>query len=233
MIGILVQLAISWLIIWLVEKGNLSCLGFKPTKQRIIDFLLYFFIAALCCSAGFIIRIFVGNEHWILNEKLSMELFFSGLWWNVKSVLFEELIFRGVLFYLLIKRLGSTKAMLLSATAFGIYHWFSYGVLGNYTQMAIYFFITGIMGLIYAYGYVKTYSLYIPCAIHLGWNFTQSFVFSQGNIGEGILVMAKTQTATTVSYVVYYAITFLPLLSVWMINYLLLKKKAQVQLPLN
>ena len=33
MIGILVQLAISWLIAWWFTKKNLSVLGFRPTRH--------------------------------------------------------------------------------------------------------------------------------------------------------------------------------------------------------
>jgi hypothetical protein len=46
MIGIIIQLAVSWLIIWLFEKNNLSVLGFRPTKQRLPDFILFFVVTA-------------------------------------------------------------------------------------------------------------------------------------------------------------------------------------------
>jgi uncharacterized protein len=123
----------------------------------------------------------------VLDPKLVLE----GIWWNIKSVLFEELIFRGVIFYILIKKFGALPAITISALAFGFYHWFSYEIIGNVQQMIIVFFITGIMGLLYAYGYAKTYSLYIPVAIHFGWNFTQGFVFSKGVIGNGIFISVK------------------------------------------
>lgn len=125
-----------------------------------------------------------GNEKWGLNPLFNIRLLWEGIWWNLKSVLFEELIFRGVLLFILIKRLGVAYGIIISSVAFGIYHWFSYGIIGNIPQMAIYFFVTGIMGLVYAYGYSKTFSLYIPSAIHFGWNFTNSFVFSKGPIGK-------------------------------------------------
>jgi hypothetical protein len=34
MIGILAELCISWLILWLVERKDLSVLGFTPTRTR-------------------------------------------------------------------------------------------------------------------------------------------------------------------------------------------------------
>ncbi len=231
MIGILVQLAISWLIIWFVEKQHLSVLGFYLTKKRMADLLLFLLIGAVCSASGFLLRMWWGNEKWVVNPVLNTSLVWEGIWWNLKSVLFEELIFRGVLLYILIKRLGVAKAIIISSAAFGIYHWFSYGIIGNVPQMAIYFFVTGIMGLVYAYAYAKTFSLYIPIAIHFGWNFVQSFVFSKGPIGNGILVLAKEQTPVTVSTAAYIVIFLLPVLSVWLVCYWLLKNKKQALMP--
>jgi len=158
MLGILVQLLISWLIIWLFEKGNLGFLGFYPTKKRLAGFVIFFIITALCCSSDFFMRMLFAQQQWELNPKLTARTILTGTWWNIKSVLFEELIFRGVLFYVLIKKLGHAKAIIISAICFGIYHWFSQGSIGNPVQMAITFFITGTMGLVYAYSYSKTFS---------------------------------------------------------------------------
>jgi uncharacterized protein len=227
MLGIIVQLVMSWLVIWFTEKQHLTVLGFYPSKQRLTHFLLFFIVAALCGAVGFLLRIWWGNEKWVLNPLFNMRLLWDGIWWNLKSVLFEELIFRGVLLYILMKRLGVVYGIIISSISFGIYHWFSYGIIGNIPQMAIYFFVTGIMGLIYAYGYAKTFSLYIPIAIHFGWNFTQSFVFSNGPIGKGILMLAKEQAAVSVSLGAYIVIFLLPLLSVWIICYWQIKTKKQ------
>jgi len=137
MIGIIVQLALSWLLVWLFEKGNLGFLGFYPTKRRLLDFGFFFIITALCCSSDFFIRMLFIKQEWKLNPAVSANLILTGIWWNIKSVLFEELIFRGVLFYILIKKLGATKAIIISAVGFGIYHWFSQEAFGNIPQMAI------------------------------------------------------------------------------------------------
>jgi membrane protease YdiL (CAAX protease family) len=227
MIGIIVQISLSWLIVWLFEKGNLSFLGFCPTKRRVFDFILFFLITAICCSIGFFSRMYFAKEQWQINPSLTISLILEAIWWNIKSVLFEELIFRGVIFYILIRKIGALKAIIISSIAFGIYHWFSYEVIGNPTQMAIIFVTTGIMGLLYAYGYAKTFSLYIPCAIHLGWNITQGFIFSQGPIGNGIFIQVLPQPVVTVSYFAYFTILLFPMLSAIFINCILLKKHEQ------
>ena len=227
MIGIIVQLAISWLIIWLVEKKDLSVLGFFPTRKRISDFLLFFLITALCCASEFLMRIYFAKEQWQVNPHLTLKLVLEGTWWQLKSVLFEELIFRGVLLYILIKKLGVVKAIIISAIAFGIYHWFSHEVIGDPKQMIITFLMTGIMGLLFAYGYAKTFSLYVPIAIHLGWNLTKGFIFSEGPIGNGVFIQKQPQPQVTVSYFLFFIIMFLPILSTWIINFLILKRKKQ------
>ncbi len=228
MVGIIVQLALSWLIIWLFNKSNLNVLGFFPTKRRLLDFGIFFFVTAFCCASDFFMRMYFAEQQWKLNPNLSISLILNGLWWNLKSVLFEELIFRGVLLYILIKKLGAIKAIIISAIAFGIYHWFTYEIIGDIKQMAIIFVITGTMGLLYAYGYAKSFSLYIPCAIHLGWNITRSVIFSETVIGEQLLVQVKPVPDVQVSYFIYFVVLLVPMLSALVINFLLLKKREQV-----
>ena len=228
MLGIIVQLALSWLIIWLVEKKDLGVLGFYPTKKRLIDFCIFFLITAACSSSDFIMRMIFAEQRWVLNPNLSFRLILEGVWWNLKSVLFEELIFRGVLLYILIKRIGMWWGIIISSVAFGIYHWFSHETFGEPVPMLITFITTGLMGLIYAYGYAKTFSLYVPIAIHLGWNLVRSVIFSETVIGDQLLVQVKPVPQVQVSYFIYYLVVFFPLLSALIINYLLLKKKRQV-----
>ncbi len=228
MVGLLVQLALSWLIIWLVQKGNLTVLGFSPTKQRLQYFMLLFMVTTVCCGLGFGLKTWWGEQTWQLNPQFNLMLLLDGLWWNLKSVLFEELIFRGVLLYVLIKKVGSTKAILISSAAFGVYHWFSFGVVGNVVPMIVVFFITGIMGLLLAFAYAKTFSLYYPIAIHFGWNLTQIFIFSQGPIGNGLFVPIYGNEFRTDSYLIFGLVTFLPLLLALLLNFLLIRKHQQM-----
>ncbi len=224
MIGIVVQLVVSWIIIWFFSKQNLGVLGFKPSSKRMILFILFFFVTAICAASTYFLYMYFGKEAWIVNPKLTATLFFKGVWWNIKSVLFEELIFRGVLFYILLKKIGGRKAIIISSILFGMYHWFSYNAFGNPIAMLQIFLLTGAAGLFYAYAFIQTGSIYTTIAIHLGWNFTNNFIFSSGNIGNGIFVMTK-QPQVTVSYVIYFTILLLPYVSFFLVNYFLLRAK--------
>jgi uncharacterized protein len=228
MTGILVQLAISFLLIYFIEKKDLSVLGFKPTRSRMTDLLLFMIVSAFLAATGYWLREFFGNEVWRRNPEFSFMLLIDGIWWNLKSVLFEELIFRGVLFYILMVRIGVWKAILISAVAFGIYHWFSYNVLGNPVQMIYVFLVTALAGVVYAYAYARTGSLYAPIAMHFGWNFTKIFIFSDGSIGNGLLIRKAIGADVTVSYALYYFITLSPVILFLVINFALAKHRGRI-----
>jgi len=232
MLGILVQLIISWLLIWLFRKNDLKVLGFFPTKKRLFDFAVFLLVTSACCSAEIVMKIFLAHQQWKINPAFTGRLLWEGIRWNMVSVLFEELIFRGAILYILINKIGISKAVIISAIGFGIYHWFSYGIIGNIPQMAITFFVTGAMGLVLAYGYAKTLSLYIPIAIHFGWNFTHMFIFSEGPTGNGLFIPAQPGPFRTDSYFLFFTILILPMMSALLINYLLLRKHKKVNLAL-
>jgi uncharacterized protein len=226
MIGIIVQLAISWLIVWFFEKGDLRFLGLYPSKKRLQDFILFFTVTAICCATGFFLKMLIAKQQWVVNPDFSAMLILKGVWFNIKSVLFEELIFRGVLLYILIKKLGSIKAIIISAAAFGVYHWFSHELFGNIQAMIIEFVITSAMGLVLAYAYSKTRSLYVPIAIHLGWGIVQQTVFSDGPIGGQLFIEVMPRPVLTVSYFSFFVMLLLPVTSALLIDYLILKRRA-------
>ena len=227
MTGILVQLAISFLLVYFIEKKDLSVLGFKPTRSRMTDLFLFLVVSSFLAATGYWWRAFFGNEVWRINPSFSFMLLVDGIWWNIKSVLFEELIFRGVLFYILAARVGTWKAIMISSIAFGIYHWFSYDIIGNPVQMIYIFFFTGLVGVLYAYAYVQTGSLYAPIAMHFGWNFTKLFIFSDGPIGKGLLIRSTIGPDVTVSYAVYYLITLSPMIFFLIVNFALVQYRKK------
>ena len=94
--------------------------------------------------------------------------------------------------HFLIKYLKTGPAMLISAFVFGIYHWFTFGVWGNLATMIMVFVVTGLMGYVFAAAYVKTKSVILPVGIHLGWNWINNTVFSNGPNGVQVLEADKT-----------------------------------------
>lgn len=190
MIGILVALAISWGLLHLLAKKNLLALGLLPLPKRLKQFSIGFFITGSLCVCDQLLERSLTASTWVLNEQSSLETVLSSFWWDVKSVLTEELIFRGALLYILMQHISSQKSILISAIAFGIYHWFSYGVLGNPMAMLFVFIGTGFMGYAWAWAFAKTRSIWLPFGLHLGWNFVYNTIFSNGPLGD-MLVLSK------------------------------------------
>jgi membrane protease YdiL (CAAX protease family) len=227
MIGIVVQLLLSWLLLWWFDKSSLSVLGFTPSRKRLFDFALFFIISAFLSASTFLLRMWIAKQEYQLNPVLNWISIGEGVWYNIKSVLYEELIFRGALLYLLVKKLGPLKALIFSSSAFGAYHWFTHNTLGNPTGMFIDFVVTGTMGLLLAYGYVKSNSMYLPIAIHFGWNLVQQVVFSGGHLGKQLFIEVLPAPVVTVSYFAYFFMQLFPLVSVLVVCFLLIRSRYQ------
>lgn len=188
MIGILVAIAISWLLLHTIEKKNILALGFLPTVKSLKQFFIGFLITGILCVIVQYLEAYLKSSTWIFNKNVTSGIILKSFWWDFRSVLTEELIFRGALLYILIQRIGKQKGILISAVAFGIYHWFSYGVLGNVMAMILVFTGTGLMGYAWALAFSKTKSIMLPLGLHLGWNFIYNTIFSKGPLGELVLL---------------------------------------------
>lgn len=228
MVEIIGLLVISWLLIWFFEKGNLSVLGLRPTKNRLTYSAILFIVTALCCSTGFLMRMIFAKEQFILNPNAT--LIVTEAWSVLKSVLFEELLSRGILLYVLIKKIGQKWAILISAIIFGALHWNNMETLGDIKQMAIIFSWPFVFGLLFAYGYARSFSLYLPIAMHFGWNLTQNFIFPERLSGNTLFISAL-QPLVTVSYFVFFTIILLPKIAAIVIDYLIIKRHLKIEQP--
>lgn len=188
MIGIIVILAISWLLLYLIERENILVLGFLPFIQRFKQFSIGFLVTATLCALVQLFEAYLTSSAWVINDNITPVTVIKAFWWDFKSVLTEELIFRGALLYILIQKIGTSKSILISAASFGIYHWFSFGILGNFVAMVLIFIGTGLMGYAWAWAFSKTQSIMLPFGLHLGWNFMYNTIFSKGPLGELVLI---------------------------------------------
>lgn len=223
MTGILIELIISWLLLWFFERKNLSTLGLLPSKPRLTDLQYGFLIALLICFA-YQLRVYSTDNAWKLNPNFKWIQLLSSTWWILKSVLFEEFLFRGALLYIAIKKLGNTKACLLSSICFGIYHWFTMGSFGNPFQMAIIFLMTAIAGLAFAYSFAKTRSMYLSVGLHFGWNYTTILIFSNGPLGQQLLIQENQHMPQGYLSLLFFSFQVLALPFA---AYLYLRKKKQ------
>ena len=109
----------------------------------------------------------------------------------VKSGVFEELLFRGVLHRSVEAVFGSWVAILASSAVFGLLHLTNPGAtLGG----AIYISIEA--GLLLSAAYLVTRRLWICMGFHMAWNYFQSAVFSgvvSGAVSDPGLLKARIE----------------------------------------
>lgn len=190
MLGVLVIFILSWLLLWVISKEHITVLGVMPNRRRLREFLIGLILMAFFCVVNLLGQSYFKDISYVRNPNYGYLESFSGIWWTIKAVLFEELIFRGAILYVLIKKIGANAACIISAIAFGIYHWFSYQMFGRGIIPMIYvFLLTGAGGWMFAYAFSKTKSLYAPLGLHLGWIVISIVVFSAGPLGNSIFVV--------------------------------------------
>lgn len=98
----------------------------------------------------------------------------------IKSGLFEELVFRGVLFRSVEAMFGSWVSILISSFVFGFLHLLNPdGTIGGAV------FISIEAGLLLAAAYLATRRLWICFGYHMAWNYVQSAVYS-GIVSGGV-----------------------------------------------
>jgi len=226
MIGIIVELILSWLLLWLMVKKDLSALGLKPGRDRIRNLLAGLLLATVSCTGYHLMTTALADNSWTLNTALTLQALLARTWWTLKSVIFEELIFRGALLYIAIEKWGPRIACISSAACFGVYHWFSFGSFGNPFQMAIIFFMTGLFGFALAWAFAKSSSLYLPTGLHLGWNLVNIVVFSNGPLGDQLFIKANTNHVEGLLslFVFLFQVVALPVLALVYIRYFMKKR---------
>jgi membrane protease YdiL (CAAX protease family) len=133
MIGPLL-LALSWLLLRIEGRG-LASIGIDQPRRRSRELAFGFGFMGAVAAAQQVGLSVASGDRFMLNPTLSPAAVFDNLRFTVNSVLYEELVFRGYVLYQAVRFLGRRWAVALDATAFGTYHWFSYGVIGNPVAM--------------------------------------------------------------------------------------------------
>lgn len=185
MLGNLVLTGVSWLLFYLVLKKPLLKNWFLPFNNLFIEIGVGSTLALSAFSIPLIIKTLIYNIEWSFSDSANFTDTIQAFYFYFNSVVFEELLFRGALLSLIIYFTSNKTAILISATAFGVYHWFSYGIFGNgLVPMAYVFLLTGGMGLTWAYMYSKTNSIALPVVTHLGWNFQSALFLDYQPFGQ-------------------------------------------------
>lgn len=91
---------------------------------------------------------------------------------GISSAIFEEILFRGIIFRITEEKLGSVWALIISSALFG------FGHLANenstvFSAIAI----TIEAGLLLGAAYIYSKNLWLPIFIHFAWNFSEGGIY--------------------------------------------------------
>jgi hypothetical protein len=169
-------LLLSWYYLKL-DKKNLSYLGLELSLNHVKLFLAGILIGLFQYFVVVLVVILYSRPSLSFNNNLSLFPFISGIIFLMSSAVFEELIFRGYIFKKLNDSIGITKSLLITGFCFGVYHWFAWGIIGNWPLMLIALITTGLGHLIFATAFIRSCSLYLAIGIHYSWNVSNEYLW--------------------------------------------------------
>ena len=97
------------------------------------------------------------------------------------SAIFEEILFRGIIFRITEEKLGSYWALIISAAIFGAMH-----LANPHSSILAALGLAIQAGLLLAAAYIFSRNLWFPIAIHFAWNFTQSGIYGVSTSGSNM-----------------------------------------------
>ncbi len=104
------------------------------------------------------------------------------------SAIFEEILFRGILFRLLEEKLGSIIALTISASIFGLMH-----LANKNSNLYSALSVAVQAGVLLGASFIYSKNLWLPIALHFGWNFAESGIY--GAIISGAQISKSLFTA--------------------------------------
>jgi membrane protease YdiL (CAAX protease family) len=134
------------------------------------------FVLVIGCIAALAKYQVTGQDSWAVMIKPFAEM--------IMVALVEEIVFRGVLFRISERSLGSWAALIISSLIFAAAHLPNEGV----TLLSV--GITFVAGVMFAAAYMATQRLWLAIGLHFAWNFTSDAVFSlptSGHPAKGFL----------------------------------------------
>jgi uncharacterized protein len=175
-----VVLGAYWAYVRIVEKRAVTELSGRHAARELgLGLVLGALLFSLTIGALAAVGVFqtTGNNGWPIVLASVPGFILTGV--------LEEVLFRGIVFRILDRWLGSWLALAISAVIFGFLHLLNPGAtILNAAAISI----EG--GVLLAAAFVLTRRLWLCIGVHIAWNFTQGGIFSvavSGGASKGLL----------------------------------------------
>lgn len=152
----------------LIERRNVTELAFPPAFKELMAGVL---VGVLMFSSTIAVLWMLGYYH-VTGVNGWSVICCTGLTIAMHSGVWEELLFRGILFQAIEEYLGTWVAIVFSAAFFGFVHIGSpHATVWSAIAIAI------EAGILLAASFVFTRRLWMPIGMHFAWNLTQGAIF--------------------------------------------------------
>lgn len=169
---IILILLFSLLIESLRVKSSFKTFGFSFNRDTVYFTLVPFFYTLLFFT---FITIFDqainGLRLFSSVDKFNVDYFFDILILLFFLALFEELIFRGVIYQALLQRFGKYSPTLILSVLFVLAH-----ILFNHINNPVFIINIFLANLLLSLMYLRTGSLWLPLSFHFFWNLFQALI---------------------------------------------------------
>lgn len=161
--GGLVSVALYAAYVRLIERRELVELGGGGLASELASGVVVG-LGLFLVPAGLLVLVGVGR----IERGDGLAAIVPWLLWVAGTATSEEILFRGVMFRILEERLGSWVALAISALLFGGLH-----AANANASVASSFAIAIEAGVLLAAAYMASRRLWLPIALHAGWNLAQ------------------------------------------------------------
>lgn len=163
-------ITVTALFTFLLDNRSLLSLGLHYDGESFTKVANGAAIALGCITSVFLLGIllgYIGVKRSRLSEDRTecLPLFLGGLIDFFNGAVFEEIIFRGYIYYVLYEATGTTIAILVSSIIFSFAH-----LVKHPHTPPIFTLNAFIFGLLAAVSRHFTGSLWLPIGLHFGWN---------------------------------------------------------------
>jgi membrane protease YdiL (CAAX protease family) len=149
------------------------------TSHFLNNSLMGFFTGFLFLSIVILVMYF-GKSYTILSFN-PVSFLIPALALGISSAVFEEILFKGIIFRITEEKLGSVWALIISSSFFGFAH-----LANENSTIFSAIAITIEAGLFLGTAYIYSRNLWLPIFIHLAWNFSEGGIYGAIISGSGL-----------------------------------------------
>lgn len=170
----LAALAAGWIVLWRVDQRPPGALGFPLHPLVVRESLFGVGVGGVLIGIA-VLLLLATRAAAFVPDSGTVGGYVGFLGWTflffTLAAAFEELLFRGYPFQVLVEWLGAWPAVILASALFSALH----GQNPNVTSLALVnIFLAGVL---LSWAYLRTRSLWFATGVHVGWNWTMASLF--------------------------------------------------------